>query len=327
MRKYGKALVVGKFCPLHKGHQHLLDAALLNSKELMIISYTSRDLGYPASVRRKWLKELYPTAKVVVLEPNEVPADDASEWEHRRFCARRCDAERFDPDVVFSSEKYGDGFAEHLTEYMGHFVAHQVVDLNREAVPISGTILREQNGSWEQFVHPFVAKDRPVGKRILFIGGESSGKTTLTKLLGEITGYPVVAEYGRELFEELGVLKYEHMLQIGLEQVRREDEAAKTAPYVFCDTSPLVTKFYSQDWYEGRADPMLKDLSARAYDKIYVCVRDFEFVDDGTRNGANFSDRQHMFYVGHLQMMGMPYETLTGPVAERAIQVLKGYRK
>lgn len=151
MRKYNNALVVGKFCPLHKGHQYLLNVATEHSNKLMIISYTSRDLGYPAELRRKWLTALYPTAKIIVRE-GTVPNDDASEYEHREFCAVICESEGFKPDAVFSSEKYGDGFAAHLTSVFNRHVTHEIVDLLRKEVPISGTQLRVEPALWERFV-------------------------------------------------------------------------------------------------------------------------------------------------------------------------------
>ncbi len=154
MRKYRNALVVGKFCPLHKGHQYLLDVATELSDNLMILSYTSRDLGYSAKTREKWLKELYPKARVIVVDAKSrrnLPDDDAGDYIHRQFCAVECEREQFKPDVVFSSEKYGDGFAEHLSRYFGRHVTHEVVDLLRKKVPISGTQLRADHSLWERF--------------------------------------------------------------------------------------------------------------------------------------------------------------------------------
>jgi HTH-type transcriptional regulator, transcriptional repressor of NAD biosynthesis genes len=154
MRKYNNALVVGKFCPLHKGHQYLLDVATELSNNLLIISYTSHDLGFPIETRRKWLKELYPKAKLVVLDATSrrnLPDDEANEYIHRQFCAVECEREQFKPDVIFSSEKYGDGFADHLSRYFGRHVTHEVVDLLRKKVPISGTQLRADPSLWEFF--------------------------------------------------------------------------------------------------------------------------------------------------------------------------------
>lgn len=152
---YESGLVVGKFCPLHKGHQYLLDVGTAMSRNLLIISYTSQDLGFTTAQRRKWLKDLYPKAKIVVLDKNDrknLPNDDDGEYAHREFCAIECEREGFKPDAVFSSEKYGDGFAEHLTRYFSRHVTHEVVDILRQKIPISGTQLRADPALWERFV-------------------------------------------------------------------------------------------------------------------------------------------------------------------------------
>jgi len=57
---------------------------------------------------------------------------------------------------VFSSEKYGDGFAAHLTAVFNRHVTHEIVDLQRTTVPISGTQLRNDRLLWERFVDTVV---------------------------------------------------------------------------------------------------------------------------------------------------------------------------
>lgn len=159
-----------------------------------------------------------------------------------------------------------------------------------------------------------------MSRRVLFIGGESSGKTTICQVLSRIGGYPWVPEYGRELFDKKhGKLEYEDMLDIGRIQVQREKIAVLCArePWVLCDTSPLVTKFYSNEWY-GRVDPRLETLALRQYDRIFLCSRDFKYVDDGTRSGAEFSAWQEMFYLTNLKQ---PYQILSGSTEARVCKV------
>lgn len=53
-------LVVGKFCPLHRGHEALIAFAAAGCDRLVILSYTSPELGYPtedftcACARKRW---------------------------------------------------------------------------------------------------------------------------------------------------------------------------------------------------------------------------------------------------------------------------------
>lgn len=153
MKKYSIGLVVGKFAPLHKGHELVINTAFEQSETVVIISYTSSDLGYPAHQRRDWLETRFPRAYIDVKESDVVPDDDAPDIEHRLFCAKVCESIQMIPDAVFTSELYGDGFARVLSERWEKKVDHVMVDLHRVLVPISGTVLRSNDALWERFVH------------------------------------------------------------------------------------------------------------------------------------------------------------------------------
>ena len=154
----------------------------------------------------------------------------------------------------------------------------------------------------------------PLGKRVLFIGAESSGKTTIAeKCAQSFDGATWVPEYGREMWDRReGKLLYEDMVHIGLTQVTAEEEAMNTHSLVFCDTSPLVTKFYSNELF-GRVDAQLNILADRAYDYVFWCTRDFGYVEDGTRNGVQFGTKQEIFYKANLDNCTV----LSGSVSER----------
>jgi HTH-type transcriptional repressor of NAD biosynthesis genes len=331
---YDTALVVGKFCPLHKGHEYLINAAAAAAERVVILSYTSRDLGFPAAVRDQWLTQLYGARSlsrknkyvIIVLDDcHGVPDDDAPDIEHREFCYRFLNERNLIPDVVFSSELYGDGFADHLAKRSGKPVAHVCLDVRRDVVPISATMLRKNKDFWPVYTSSVVRADMPRGHRILFIGGESSGKTTICRRVSELTGHPWVHEYGRELYEAQGNhVDLQDMVKIGREQIRREDEAASFEEYVFCDTSPLVTRFYSEKWF-NECDGDLRLMSQREYDKVYFCNRDFDFVDDGARNGETFSDEQALYYAKFLRQRGVRVIELYGSIEERAQRVLETY--
>lgn len=157
-------------------------------------------------------------------------------------------------------------------------------------------------------------------KKILVIGAESSGKTTFCQALSEELGAPWIPEYGREFGEKSGnVYKYEDMLHIGLTQVWLERSVEGLVPIVICDTSPLVTSFYSQKWY-GKIDPKLAELALRQYELVFFCARDFGYVDDGSRNGEEFGMEQERYYKDHLTQ---PYIVLSGSVDERVEYALK----
>lgn len=320
---YNKGVVVGKFCPLHKGHELLINRALAECAEVMIISYTSVNYGFPAGLRERWLKALFPTAKVVV-KSSGMPDDDADGDLHRAFCAGIMRENDFIPDAIFSSEDYGHGFAAFVSSAFGAAVSHVSVDVARTAVPISGSAMRSYSRNsqmWQKYTSP-VVMHAPV--RVLFIGSESSGKSTISSFLANKTGQPLIAEYGRTLYEEKGSLDFEDMALIGRTQLQFESDAMESgADLIFCDTSPLVTQFYSQEWY-GKVDAELAEMAKTQYDVIFFCARDFGYIDDGTRSGVDFGTKQIAYYEKNLSQ---PYYLLSGSVEERAEVVLKIIRE
>ena len=338
MNLYKRALVVGKFCPLHLGHQLLLDRARQACEELLIVSYTKPEFpGLDPARREGWLRALYPQATVVVLDdgrlaalcaargvaPRSLPHNELDDGEvHRHFMGWLCwTVLKLPVDAVFSSEGYGPGFAQVLGEcYAKSPVAHVSVDQARTLVPVSGTAVRLDPHGQRAFLSPLVYAS--LVTRICVLGGESSGKTTLTAALAAHFGTGWVAEYGRQLWESQdGVLAYDDLLKIGREQLEREAQAALQARrWLFCDTSPMTTFFYCVEMF-GRAEPELARLAEHRYDLVLLCAPDFPFIQDGTRRDEDFRARQHAWYQQELARRGIAYVDVTGSVRQRIEQV------
>jgi len=61
-----RGLTLGKFAPLHKGHQLVLDAAVAEMNEVLAIIYDCPETtSVPLYVRANWFRRLYPTVHIV----------------------------------------------------------------------------------------------------------------------------------------------------------------------------------------------------------------------------------------------------------------------
>ena len=339
MRKpYATGLVVGKFAPLHQGHRFLIERARELCEHVVLISYCTPEFDrFPPELREQWLAACCPdTTRLVVTDAalekaypvahpaRRAPHNDAPDDVHRHFVADLCiDVLHRRIDAVFSSEAYGPGFAAVLTQRFAAAglgtapVAHVEVDRNRQTIPISGTALRSNLWQHWQYLPKPVATT--LVQRVVFLGGESTGKSTLAAQLARDLDTACAPEYGRELWNlKQGDFIFPDMLAIAREQISREERAGPTArAFLFCDTSPLTTLFYSQELF-GHADPELHAAANRAYDYTFLCAPDFPHQQDGTRREPEFALRQHDWYQTELNARGVPFLILRGAPEARA---------
>jgi HTH-type transcriptional regulator, transcriptional repressor of NAD biosynthesis genes len=316
--RFACGFLVGKFSPLHRGHEPLIESALGACDRIVILSYANPELaGCEAARRERWLARLYPNARRIVLDAADCPPNDAPDDTHQAFVAEICKREGETAiDAVFTSESYGPGLAETLAGALGHPVVHVPVDPARARVPISATRIRSDVHAHRDWLSAPVYAS--FVERVVLLGGESTGKSTLAGALAARFGTEQVPEYGRELWlEKQGQLAYEDLLAIGERQVELEEQAAERAiRTLFCDTSPLTTLFYSLELF-GRADPRLEWLSRREYSRVVLCAPDFPFVQDGTRSDPTFRERGHAWYLAELARRGIPFALARGSVEER----------
>ena len=171
-------------------------------------------------------------------------------------------------------------------------------------------------------------------KRILILGPESTGKSTLAEKLAKHFAEPWVPEVAREYLEKLDrPYAYEDLLQIGKQQMRTEDELAMQAQnYLFCDTDLRVIQVWSQHRY-GKVDPwVLEELARRTYGLILLCAPDLPWQADPLREHPELEMRQQFFeiYQQLSQASGIPWILVSGDTAERlstAIQAVGSLKK
>ncbi|RTQ52419.1 cytidyltransferase-like domain-containing protein [Hymenobacter gummosus] len=326
-------LVVGKFAPLHRGHQLLIETAAAQVDELHVWVYSEPDLArVSAAVRAGWLRQLYGAAiggarlHVRSLSKTEypgLPPNDAPDLAHREFVRQLLLELNLRIDLVFTSESYGAGFAEHLG------AGHVLVDFERRQRPVSGTRLRADVYGLSDWLPPVVQayfRSEAYVQRVALLGAESTGKSTLAAALAARLGTGFVAEYGRTLWEEkAGQLEFDDLLRIARRHRQLEEAALPAARHwLVSDTNAVTTLWYSYAYF-GRAAPELHQLAAecrRRYAHTFVCAPDFPFEQDGTRAPAGQQPLQQHMILLQLDLLGIPYQLLTGSVQERVQQVV-----
>ena len=307
-------LVVGKFYPPHAGHHRLIDTALTRCERITVAVLAARAESIPHELRRDWLAERHPAARVVS-GYDEHPIDHLSPAVNALHAAvvRELVAEPI--DVVFSSETYGEPFAAALG------ARHVLIDRTRQPFRISGTAVRADPAAYWHRLEPAVRAY--LTRRVAVVGAESTGTTTLARALAERYDTAWVPEVGRAVSEQraaagtFGQWDDADFEAIAAQQQAEEDTAARHAgPVLFCDTDALATCVW-QERYLGRSTPAVEALAARRYDLYLLTGSDVPFVQDGVRDGEHLREWMTGRFAERLAERPEPHVVLTGDHGSR----------
>ena len=315
-------MILGKFLPPHRGHMHLIEYGLSRVARLTIVVGTLSTEPIEGRLRFAWMRELFPTARVVHLA-QDLPQDPS---EHPDFWALWTAALRAvlpePPQLVFSSEDYGDKLAECLG------ARHILVDKPRQHVPISGTKIRfDPYSTWRYL--PSVVRAFFV-RRVVLFGTESTGKTTLARQLAEHFQTEYVPEYAREFIEQkpsdwsLSGLSEADFAHIVHGQVAAEEAAARRAnQLLFCDTDPLASTVWARR-YLGACPAWLASLAHQRGYALYLLTdpQHTRWEADRTRDSEPLQPSLHAEFLAALQQRGARFVTLSGPLETRLAQAV-----
>lgn len=146
-----KGITLGKFAPLHKGHQFLIEYALSRVDELTIVIYACEELSNcPLDTRISWIKELYPLVRVIPAPdgPLEVGYTPEITHKHDMYLKQLLKGQQY--DFFFSSEPYG----EHVSKALN--CSDIRVDQTRAHIPISATMIRGNVNMYQKYVSPMI---------------------------------------------------------------------------------------------------------------------------------------------------------------------------
>jgi NadR type nicotinamide-nucleotide adenylyltransferase len=169
-------------------------------------------------------------------------------------------------------------------------------------------------------------------KKIVIIGPESTGKSTLCEQLSAAYKTNYCPEFARGyLHERQGRYDYADLLRIAQGQLALEDELLKKArQFYFIDTDMYVMKVWCEVAFQQCHSWILKQIDTRKYDLYLLCQTDLPWVKDELREYPDPVFRQKLFlmYRDLLINSGTPWAEVSGSDGERlqtAVQVVNSY--
>lgn len=326
--QYKVGLYGGSFDPLHIGHIDVINQAASQCEQLYVVLSYSRDRDFiPMELRYRWLRYCVSHmshVKLIVLEDHassKSEYDEDNHWQTGRD--EILNQIGTGVDVVFCGNDYeGSNRFEELYDC-------KVVYVDRSLCPVSSSMIRQSPFDYWEFI-PRIC--RPYfTKKILLVGGESTGKSTLTTNLALAYNTNYLEEVGREVCAFAGdedLMVASDFYEILLKHKTKELEIIQSSnKLLFVDTDALTTKFYAQFLLEkekkkvvGLADAIVQ---MNHFDLIFFLEPTVAFIQDGTRNIKIEADREK--YSQQLKVLfdeaRLDYICLSGSYLDRYIEI------
>lgn len=300
--KYKVGMFGGSFDPLHVGHIHdIIRGASMCENLYVVISWCEGRESTAKELRYRWIhgctKHLH-NVSIIMVEDEAVDKEAYNTDYYWEKGANDIKALIGQPiEVVFCGSDYkGTNRFESL-----YAPESQVVYFDRNEVPICSTDIRKwAYDNWDYI--PKICRSHYVSK-VLIVGSESTGKSTLAKNLSLAYNTNYVHEIGRDICEKAG--GEDLMIQADFNEILLRhkvlelDAIRESNRILFIDTDAMTTKFYidfllSEGEDVGKPALLADAISTiNSFDLILFMEPTVEFVQDGTRNETIKSNRTH----------------------------------
>ena len=311
-----RGLTLGKYAPLHSGHQLVIETALEEMAEVIVLIYDAPETTpIPLQVRSGWLRSLYPSVEVMEVRdgPTDVGYTPELMTSHEQCILNVLQGARI--SHFYSSEPYGD----HVSRALG--AANRSIDNLRCTIPVSATAVRANPFANRHYLDSVVYKD--LVTNVVFLGAPSTGKTTIARELAGLFDTQWMAEYGREYWhahQRQRGLTPAQLVELARGHLEREEALLlQSNRYLFTDTNAITTAIFS-DYYHGGVAPALERICEQVgsrYDLVFVCDTDIPYDDSTDRSGEANRETLQQKTFDFLNARKIPFHLLGGNLSQR----------
>lgn len=183
-------------------------------------------------------------------------------------------------------------------------------------------------------------------QKIVVLGPESTGKSTLCDALAQHYQTIWTPEYARQFLSEHGTkYSYDDLLTIAKGQIENEESAINTilkkntnigagtqANKLIIDTDMYVMKVWSEYVFNNCHPFILEQINERSYDLYLLCAIDLPWTADEMREYPEEGPREELFTIYKELLMNQktPWGIVSGIGAQRtknAIQLVEHFLK
>ncbi|RYY70664.1 MAG: ATPase [Chitinophagaceae bacterium] len=165
-------------------------------------------------------------------------------------------------------------------------------------------------------------------KRIVILGPESTGKTTLSRELAEHYNTKWVPEFARDFLISHGMnYDYDDLLTIAHGQLEMEmkiekavlEDGDNTDKLLFIDTNMYVMQVWCEFVFQKCHSWILEQIATRSYDLYLLCNIDLPWVKDSLREYPDLESRISLYniYKDILISQNVPWIDISGEYSDR----------
>ena len=160
--------------------------------------------------------------------------------------------------------------------------------------------------------------------RIVVLGPESTGKTTLCQELAGHYNAVWMPEYARDYVEKLKrPYVMEDVLHIARKQIELEEEFSQKSNILFLDTDLIITKVWLLHVY-GTCPVWIDESLKKSPRSLYlVCKPDLPWEFDPVRENPDLREYLMNWYCQEIESLGFLYAFVSGVEAERTKCAIK----
>lgn len=276
-----KAFVFGKFLPFHKGHEAMINFALSKCEFLTVLVCCSDKESIPDTFRKVWIEKVFEKEKNIEIKTfnyleSELPNTSESSESVSKIWADIFKKQLPDYSLLITSEEYGNFVAAFMN------IQHIAFDIPKKLFPVSATAVRNDVFTNWEYLPDSVKPDLSV--KVVILGTECTGKTTLTEKLAKHFNCSFVLEAGRDIIANSNSFTFDDLYLVATEHAKRIDKTILADnPLVIIDTDIHTTKSYSRFTFEKELEISVDIYNSNKANLYLYLNNDVEYLQDGTR--------------------------------------------
>jgi HTH-type transcriptional regulator, transcriptional repressor of NAD biosynthesis genes len=212
--------------------------------------------------------------------------------------------------LLITSEPYGDYVASFMN------IQHIPFDIDRTKFPVASSFIREDIFSNWQYLPASVKPYYAI--KVVILGTESTGKTTLAQNLSAHYTCSVVLEAARDIIDNSNDFSFDDLQLVAKEHARQIEKALQgNSPLIIIDTDIHITKSYAEFVFGSKLDVSEEICKTNKADLYLYLTNEADFFQDGTRLEESERNQLDLSHRKILAENGVSFVEISGAWNER----------